>query len=240
MRSLVAIVFSLLITRSAAADVAVSPVQLRLSPVATSGLLKLNNNGSQSLRFQVSAKAWAQSPTGEMELTPTNDIAFYPAIFELPPNATKRVRVGALVRIARGERNYRVFIEQLPRFDGQALGVQVLTRLSIPIFMGDEASVAKPVIVDQRVEAGALKFAVNNAGESHFRIKKVRLSGRDASGAEAFSTSEAGWYVLGRGQRVYSIPLEQCERLASAEVVVDTDVSVARALVPLSASDCDP
>lgn len=231
---------ALLLTQALVTQVAINPVQLQLTPQATSGLLALTNNGSAALRFQVSAKAWTQAPDGDMQLADTSDITFYPAIFELAPGATKRIRVGAVTAITRGERTFRVFVEQLPNFDGTQVGVQVLTRLSIPIFVGEKAAPAQPVIADAQIQGGALKFSVRNSGEQHFRIKEVRISGRDAGGASAFAKREAGWYVLGAGVRDYSVALEGCGSLASAELVVDTDVTTIRSLVPVNASACDP
>lgn len=231
---------ALLLTQALVTQVAVNPVQLELTPQATSGLLALTNGGKSAMRFQVSAKAWSQAPDGEMLVEDTKDITFYPAIFELPAGSTKRIRVGAVVPIVRGERTYRVFVEQLPSFDGTQVGIQVLTKMSIPVWLGEKPVPAQPVITDATIKNGALAFSVRNQGEQHFRIKEIRISGRDAGGASAFAKREAGWYVLGAGTRDYTVALDGCSGLASAELVVDTDVTTIRSLLPIVASACDP
>ncbi|MBC7792214.1 MAG: molecular chaperone [Clostridia bacterium] len=230
----------LFVAQSVLAQVAINPVQLDLTPQASSGLLALTNNSGAALRFAVSAKAWTQGPNGDMQLEDTRDITFYPAIFELPAGAVKRIRVGAVVPIVRGERTYRIFVEQLPSFDGAHVGIEVLTRLSIPIYLGEKAAPALPVIANVRIDHGTLAFSVRNNGEAHFRIKEVRISGRDVGGDAAFSKYETGWYVLGAGTRDYAVELEDCTRLTSAELVVETDTVTVRSRVPIVASACDP
>ena len=236
----VIILSALAVARIAAAQVQVTPVQVRLTPEASSTLVTVTNAGQAAMRFEVNAKAWAQSSSGDTQLEPTQDLAFYPAIFELAPGATRRVRVGVLARPGRGEKTYRLFIEQLPRFDGQVVGVQVLTRLSLPVFAGESATAARPTIADAHVEGGALRLRVINAGEAHFSIRSVHVSGQDASGSTSFDRRESGWYVLGGGERAYTVTLDGCHTLADLDVEVDTDVSPLRARVPVSASDCGP
>ncbi len=234
------IVSALAVARVAVAQVQVTPVQVQLTPDASSTLITVTNAGAASMRFEVSAKAWAQGPSGDMQLETTKDIAFYPAIFELAPGATRRVRVGSLTPLGRGEKTYRLFIEQLPRFDGQVVGVQVLTRLSLPIFAGASPTAATPTIAEARVENGALKLRVVNAGEAHFSIRSVHISGQSASGSASFDKREAGWYVLSHGERAYAMALDGCQSLAALDVEVETDVSTLRAKVPVAARDCGP
>jgi fimbrial chaperone protein len=227
-----------LCARVAAAQVSVNPVAVTLTPETRSALIALTNTGNERLRFQVSLSAWGQSPSGEMELTPTKDVTFYPSIFEVSPGETKRVRVGSVTTIARGERTYRVFLDQLPRLEGQRLGVQVLTRLSIPIFATMQPTPPAPAIAMQSATKDGIAFSVSNEGDAHFRIKKVEVTTLDASGAVMAEASESGWYVLGHGSRNYTLPIPACGS-AAIEVAVDAEPTATRARIPVAAH-CDP
>lgn len=234
------ITLGLLVAGNAAAQVSVTPVQVQLTPQATSSLVAVTNDSSVPMRFQVSAKTWSQLPDGEMSLEDTQDIAFYPAIFEIPAHTTRRVRVGAITAIGRGERTYRLFVEQLPSFDGQQVGITVLTRLSLPVFVGEQATPATPTIADARLSGGALQLRVVNAGETHFTIRNVRVSGRSADGKARFEKSATGWYVLNRGERIYSMPVDGCAGLSGLDVEVETDVARLATKLPVSTTDCGP
>jgi fimbrial chaperone protein len=88
------------------------------------------------LQFQLSVFAWAQSPSGEMQLEPTEDIVFFPTLLTLKPNETRRVRVGSATTQEVREKTYRIFVEELPPAGTVAgSGVRVLTKMGIPIFV---------------------------------------------------------------------------------------------------------
>ncbi len=65
---------------ASAATFSVNPTQIYLSGRATSSLLTLRNDSTEMLRFQLSAFAWTQSAAGEIELGPTEDVVFFPAL----------------------------------------------------------------------------------------------------------------------------------------------------------------
>ena len=63
---------------ASAATFTVNPTQIFLSGKTTTALLTLRNDSDDSLRFQLTAFAWQQTPTGELSLTPTQDVVFFP------------------------------------------------------------------------------------------------------------------------------------------------------------------
>ena len=79
---------------AAASNFNVNPTQVFLSSKATSALVTVRNDSTDQLRFQLSVFAWDQSPSGELVLTPTDDIVFFPSLLTLGPNEERRVRVG--------------------------------------------------------------------------------------------------------------------------------------------------
>jgi hypothetical protein len=72
-------------TVAEAALVAIDPVKVLLTGAAPSRSISLRNNGSERVRFQMSAFTWQQSSGGEMQLAPTPDLVFFPSLLELAP-----------------------------------------------------------------------------------------------------------------------------------------------------------
>src|SRR4051794_9617959 len=93
----------------------VTPVRILLGRGANSALLNVRNDSTDAIRFQISLKAWNQAPDGEMQLTDTNDLVFFPSMMELAPGEEKKVRVGSAFKApVTTERTYRIFFEELP------------------------------------------------------------------------------------------------------------------------------
>ena len=61
----------------------VTPIQLRLSPQTTKAMLTLRNDGPETVRYQVSATSWNQTSRGVLQLAPTGEVLFFPALFTL-------------------------------------------------------------------------------------------------------------------------------------------------------------
>src|ERR1700759_2394475 len=97
-----------------ATAVAVDPTRLHLSAKAHAQSLTLRNSGTEKARFQVSAFSWAQSTSGEMQLTPTQDILFFPSLLEIAPGETRKIRVTTDVPADTLEKSYRLFVDELP------------------------------------------------------------------------------------------------------------------------------
>ena len=74
-------------------------------------LLTLRNESNETLQFQLSVFAWTQSPLGQMELEPTEDVVFFPTLLTLKPKETRRVRVGSATPQDVREKTYRIFVE---------------------------------------------------------------------------------------------------------------------------------
>src|SRR5687768_3327459 len=62
----------------------VTPIRVTFEGRSMSTILTLTNESADELRFQISAFAWDQAAgTGEMNLTPTQHITFFPALLTL-------------------------------------------------------------------------------------------------------------------------------------------------------------
>ena len=220
----------------------VTPVQVALSATATSTLLTLSNESSESLRFQVRVYAWNQSPNGEMELYPTEDIVLFPTLVTLAPGKDRKVRIGSATSFGSSEKAYRVFFEELPPLEGPREGatpsqVRILTKMGIPIFLQPAKPRSAGAIDGLSVDNGHLRFLVRNDGNVHFVLRAVRIKGVGAAGDAVFDREVEGWYVLPGGTRVYdlSIPAEVCSRVKGVMVESETtqDTFKARLEMPL-------
>jgi fimbrial chaperone protein len=211
-----------------AATFSVTPIRLNFSPNTRSALLTLRNQSAEALRFQLSIFAWDQSPHGEMQLTPTEDIVLFPTLLMLAPGELRHIRVGPATPFAATEKTYRLFVEELPPLatpQGGATGVRILTRMGIPIFLQPAKVVQQGRIEGTAVRHGQLSFLVKNTGNVHFVEQAVRVRGFGPAEDSLFEHQEAGWYVLAGGwhARELALPKEACAKIRTLVVKVQTE-----------------
>src|SRR5438132_11814509 len=173
-RALTAMVLGLVLQAGNIAGSAfkVTPVRVTFSS-PSSTLLTLKNESDQSLRFQISSFVWSQDPKGGMQLVPTEDIVFFPALLSLNPGEERKVRVAATVAAKDVEKTYRIFFEELPpleRPETSGAQVRILTKMGIPIFVSPANGNAEASIDSLKMEKSTLAFDVRNSGNVHFAL----------------------------------------------------------------------
>lgn len=213
-----------------ASTFSVDPIEVTLNRGNSSASIAITNQSPQKLRLQVTGFAWQQSPSGEMRLTPTDDLVFFPQLLEIDPGDTKRIRVGVTAAQTALERSYRIFMEELPSLESVIAPKQntitLRMKIGVPVFVRPNAAPAPSGAVrDAAAGNGALSFDVLNTGNTHFAIQSVHVVGKDAAGAPVVTNDLSGWYVLAGGTRRFSIPLQKdrCAALRSLVVQVRTD-----------------
>lgn len=197
-----------------------------------STILTLTNESAEELRFQLSAFGWDQEQgTGEMKLSPTQDITFFPTLLTLKAGESRNVRVGTTVRPTETERTYRIFFEELPplvrKDDARGSQVRIITKMGIPIFIDPAKRVLNGALKNAAVRAGKLAFDVSNNGNVHFSATNVKVTGLDEKGQALFERQREGWYVLAGGTRTYELdlPAESCAGLRSLRIEAQTDLA---------------
>ncbi len=207
---------------AAAATFSVNPTQIFLSRQAPSTLLTLRNDSTEVVRFQMSAFAWDQSTAGDIELAPTSDVIFFPALVTLNPKEERKIRVGSTAATAATEKTYRIFVEELPppATTPAEAGVRVLTKMGVPIFVRPIKETATATLQDLGAENGVLHFDVSNTGSVHFVPQAMKVRGVAAAGREAFQQNVSAWYVLAGGHRRFEVPLTapDCAQIESLVV----------------------
>ena len=210
-----------------AASFTVNPIQVFLSASTRSALVTVKNETDQPLRFQLSVVAWNQEPNGQMQLAPTQDVVFFPPLLTLKAKEERKIRVGVTVPPGTAEKTYRLFVEELPPTETQSAtnGVQMLTKMGIPIFLQPTKVVARAVLKELNVKAGRFSFQLQNEGTVHFIPLSVRVLGLDGSGLKVFEDKPYIWYVLAGGVRSFdmALPQDACAQVRS--LVIETQLT---------------
>jgi len=204
---------------ASAATFSVNPTQLHLSR-GGSTLLTLRNDSSEVLRFQLTVFGWSQSPGGEIELSATNEVVFFPALLTLQPQEERRIRIGYTGAPAEGERTFRVFVEELPPADAVPGAVRMLTKMGVPIFVAPAKPQVAATLSKPRLQPDGLAFDIENHGNVHFVPQQIRVHGTAADGASVLDQEVAGWYILAGGRRSFVVPVPSdiCRRATLVSV----------------------
>lgn len=228
--ALIAAVLALVAQPAQAATFSVDPISVTLPKGNASATIAITNQSPGKLRLQVSGFAWQQKSTGEIALTPSDDLVFFPQLLTLDPGETRRIRVGVSTTAAPVEKTYRVFMEELPSLESvvapKTASVTIRMKVGVPVFLSPSAPpISSGDVRDANVRGGALSFDVLNTGNKHFSIQQVRVAGSNAAGGNVFSQDVTGWYVLAGDTRHFSLPIskERCEELRTVVVTVHTD-----------------
>ena len=218
----------------AASAFRVTPIRVTFDRSSKSALLTLVNDSTEELRFQITAFAWGDNEqTGDMKLTPTDDIVFFPSLLTLKPSEERKVRVGTAVGAAETEKTYRIFFEELPPLataeSTKGSQVKIITKMGIPIFIEPTKRATGGEITDLAMNNGKVAFNVKNSGNVHFIAQSVRVTGLDASGNAVVDKQREGWYVLPGTKRAYDLEFtpEECGKVKTVRVEVQTDLAPA-------------
>ncbi len=235
-----------------AAAFRVNPIRVSFDAANTSALLTLTNESTEELRFQLTVSEWKQAPgTGAMQLTPTDDIRFFPALLALKAGEERKVRVASNATQGPVEKTYRIFFEELPALKkADAAGgasVKIITKMGVPIFVAPEKRKAQADLANAAVKDGKLRFDVRNSGNVHFVVLSARATGLDREGNVLFDKQREGWYVLNGDTRTYELDLagKECSDLATVRFELQTDIGskpeeslIKREFTPITGSGC--
>jgi fimbrial chaperone protein len=228
-----------------AAAFSVNPTLIRLSPRASSTLLKVRNESDQAVRLQLSAFAWAQSLDGEMQLQPTEDVIFFPALLTLEPGRERTVRVGSSAGYGAIEKSYRLFLEELPppsRKDEEGSAVHLLTKMGIPVFLQPHTVRAQASIRDVGLTGATLGFLLENGGTVHFVPELVRVVGLSSTGDALFDRQLQSWYVLAGSARRFTLSLAapECGRIRALAIEARVSGTAVKERLETPRGTCGP
>jgi fimbrial chaperone protein len=227
-----------------AGEMDVNPVLVELSSAEKNVVVTIRNRSKEPGRYNIALFAWDQTTSGEMKLTDTQDVVAFPRTLALGPGEARIVRVGTIVPFGAVEKAYRLFIEELPPAarPESASRVQVLSRVSIPVFVEPERTQERAAIEGLRVAGGKAEFKLRNVGNVRLRPNAVRLVAEDAAGKPLHEAQLQAWYVLAAGERHYGVqlPAEHCAKARGVTVEVALAKDVVRARAELPPGGCGP
>ncbi len=207
-----------------ASSFSVNPTQVYLSATVKSALVTIRNETDQAVRFQVAAMAWDQDDTGHMQMAPTEEIVFFPALLTLQPREERRVRLGTTLAPGPREKTYRLVVEELPPLQTgtPATGVAMLTKMTIPVFLQPARVSAQALLTDVGVSGGHLTFRLRNGGTTHFVPQGIRVTGKDEAGVTVVDQQATAWYLLAGGSRLFDLAVAepQCKQVRTLAIEV--------------------
>lgn len=180
--AVLAAAFLLLAGSSArAASFTIDPLKVELSSSRNSAVMRLQNNSSSVLTIQIQPKRWRQERLGD-RLDVSRELVATPQIFRIKPKASQLVRIALLGKPeAEMEAAYRLVFDEIPQPPTEDfVGVQVVTRVSIPLFVAPDApakSLLKLAI--KTTEAGKVTVTLQNTGTAHAHIRRLTLESKD-------------------------------------------------------------
>ena len=205
----------------------------------------MKNESAQAVRLQVTAVAWAQGLDGDMQVQPSEDVVFFPALFTLEPGQDRKIRVGTTAAFGASEKSYRLFVEELPPASERVSpgsGVHVLTRMGIPVFLSPSTSRVAGGLSDVGLRGDRVAFTLDNTGTVHFLPETVRVVGTSATGGVVIDRKLQGWYVLAGGARRFTlaVPAPDCRQVRSVAIEVQLGATSLKEHLETPRGTCGP
>jgi fimbrial chaperone protein len=174
----------------------ISPLRVDFANATGMAVLTVRNEDAKPVVVQTQGLAWSQEG-GQDALTPSRDLLLSPAVFTLPAGGSQLVRVA----LRRGvdparELTYRVLLQEVPQAASPDFnGLQVVLRLSVPVFVAPLAPATPQVVWSAtRSGDGKVSLSARNDGSAHARIH--RFSVKTADGVTTVLDQPELAYVL--------------------------------------------
>lgn len=149
----------------------VRPVRLELGSRVSASQLVVHNPTQHTLLLQAEAFDWNQEHSKD-RLQPTQALILNPPIFELPPGASQVLRVGLRKPAQAGvEQSHRIWLSQVPTPQEGNGGVQMLLRVSLPVFVTGAAT--PPAQPSWQRQGHTL--ALHNSGGRYLQVRAMQL-----------------------------------------------------------------
>ncbi len=219
-----------------AAEFNLNPTRVHLDRARAVETLALGNGDQQPLSFEVSVKRWTMAADGSWQLQPSDDLIVHPLVFTVQPGEQARLRVGTLQPETGSERAYRVELQQLPRNGGDGMEIQVLTRVSVPVFVQPSAPASAAAVSSATFDAEGLRLTLANTGSAYLPPQDARLRLLDGSGRTlAESALTVGYVLAGARLPLPAQPVAAAACAQAARVELDLSETGGTLVAPLPA-----
>ena len=157
-----------------------NPTRVVITDSAPYGLLRIRNEGAETMRVQASAFRWRMSESIE-SLDATDAVLINPPIFKLEPGETQLLRIGLRSPVpsqAGVELAYRVILEEIPPSRASDVGgIRTLLRISLPLFARAERTRPHALEWSLKQAEDGLRLRVRNLGGQHALLSRLLLRG---------------------------------------------------------------
>lgn len=232
-----------LCTPAFAGDWRVVPIRIDLGKDKKSDMVRLINSGTTRVNLQVNAAEWTQDADGKDIYQESSDLIFLPKILTIEPSEERVLRAGLRMPAIQTEKAYRLFIEEIPEpRKADQTSVSINIRFGLPVFVAPLQEQVRGELAEVQLAGGQFSTTIFNPGNSHFRINKLTLTGRDLEGKEVFREQIDGWYLLAGAERVYTIPLprDTCGLAKTVDFEMDGDKLDLTQTLEVTAEACLP
>ena len=188
-----------------AGQFSVSPVRIFMAAKDRTTAVTLTNESDVELVMQADVFLWQQTPSGQEDLAPTEDVVVAPPIIKLAPRARQVIRLALLKPVPPDQQlTYRLIVREIPEVKPVEPGVQLQIALafSMPIFISPSGVKRQLVCESARTGPGEVRVSCENKGNAYAFASDFKL--RNTSG-EIIASSGDGGYVLPGIKRSFSL-----------------------------------
>lgn len=190
---------------ASAANLQISPVMILLRAGQGATGITMQNLGEAPVYGQVRVFQWDQKD-GDDVLTPTQDVVASPPIIQIGAKSSQIIRlVRRSEQLPAAELTYRILIDEIPKDDGPASGVDIRLRYSVPLFVLPADERAAPALAWSVFRKdGFWMLRVRNSGTQRAQIGALELS--NAAGKQFEIAAGLFGYVLAGKVREWRLP----------------------------------
>ena len=237
----VALLVLLLPVNGFSANFSLNPIRVYFDGSSKTNILSITNNSDENISVQLRAYAWSQNEKGENIYDLTKDIVFFPKIANIKKGEKKIVRLGTRVPQGRQEKTYRLYIEEIPnpkKSDNTA--VNIVMKIGVPIFLAPVTVEPKGLVEGMNLDEGSLHAKLINAGNVHFIMRAINVSGRNDAGEEIFREKIGGRYLHSGNSKdiTMNIPQESCVNMKTLDLEMNTDKLTLREKIDVTREMC--
>ena len=183
-----------------AQSLTVVPVNVFFSPGQKASTMTVTNRGDHETSVQIRPYAWTQAD-GNDQLEATHALVVSPPIASIAPGGTQLVRLILRDPGAGREATYRILLDELPA-PAEAGVVNVVFRLSIPVFSKPAVRAAPRLEFHLERDAGQVYLVGKNDGQCHDAIRDIALLTDDG---KKLTPESASPYLLAGATRRWRI-----------------------------------
>jgi fimbrial chaperone protein len=211
-----------------ASNFSVEPVRVILDAQHRTERMTVKNESDRPLTVLIKGYRWIQTVEGRDQYNETEDLTIFPRALTLAAGEERFVRVGIALPAVPQEQAFRIYLEEQPIHDEQALqgtSARLVMRLGIPVFAQPLKPEPALKIREMIIANGNLRHTLTNGGNSFATAEQISVSGWDDTGAELFAKNLGGVYLLAGSTRTFevAIPKDQCRKISKISVTTRSE-----------------